>query len=324
MACPENRFQETLRRHDLTLLRASVDILQINLGRLCNLACSHCHVGAGPRRREVMGRPTIDRILDWLARFDVPRVDLTGGEPEMIPDFRYLVSGLRSLRPPRTIMLRTNLAIMTEPGYECLPSFLKRHAVEVIGSLPCYTRKNVDAQRGKGVFEASIRALRMLNREGYGRDSGLPLHLVYNPGGVGLPGRQAALEADYRCVLAEGFGLCFNRLYTMANVPIARFGAALRRSGELEAYEDILRRSFNAATVESLMCRNTLSVGWRGEVYDCDFNQQLGMQWRNGRPLFLWDVDPRGVEGRAVLTGDHCFACTAGAGSSCGGALAHA
>ena len=222
----------------------------------------------------------------------------------------------------RHVIDRCNLTILLEPGHEDLAEFLSRHEVEIIASLPCYSARNVNEQRGDGVFDASIRALQLLNRLGYGSDGRLPLHLVYNPNGTFLPGPQAELEADYKAELQQHFGIVFNRLYTITNMPIARFEGHLRHHGQYDAYMDLLLRSFNPANVNGLMCRNTLNIGWRGEVYDCDFNQMLDLQWRDGGPRYLWDIDPAQVEGRAILTGDHCFGCTAGCGSSCGGALA--
>jgi radical SAM/Cys-rich protein len=317
-----NRFARKLTETRLTLRRGRTEILQINTGKLCNLTCNHCHVNAGPKRREIMTRDTIDRIIAWLARTEIPTVDVTGGAPEMIPDFQYLVERVKSLKLARHVIDRCNLTILLEPGHEDLAEFLARNEVEIIASLPCYSPKNVNEQRGDGVFDASIHALQLLNKLGYETNERLPLHLVYNPNGAFLPGPQAELETDYKTELKEHFGIVFNRLYTITNMPIARFAAHLRHHGQFDEYMDLLAASFNPHTVDDLMCRNTLSVGWRGEVYDCDFNQMLDLQWRNGRPLFLWDIDPAQVEDRPILTGDHCFGCTAGCGSSCGGALA--
>ncbi len=319
---PWNRFAARLAGNGMELRRSKTEILQINAGRLCNLTCSHCHVNVGPKRREIMTRDTIDRVISWLAHTEIPTVDITGGAPEMMPGFQYLVEQVKSLTPTRHVIDRCNLTILLEPGHEDLAEFLARHEVEVIASLPCYSAKNVNEQRGDGVFDASIRALQLLNRLGYGVDERLPLQLVYNPNGAFLPGPQAELETDYKAELKANFGIVFNRLYTITNMPIARFAASLRHSGRFDEYMDLLIASFNPSTVDGLMCRNTLNIGWRGEVYDCDFNQMVDLQWRNGRPLFLWDIDPAQVEGRAILTGDHCFGCTAGCGSSCGGALA--
>jgi radical SAM/Cys-rich protein len=216
---------------------------------------------------------------------------------------------------------RCNLTILLERGYEDLSPFLARNKVEIIASMPCYSPENVNAQRGEGVFESSIAALQLLNSLGYGTDAHLPLHLVYNPVGAFLPPSQAELEIDYKRELEKHFGIVFNNLYTLTNLPIGRFASYLRRTNKLDEYMELLVQAFNAATVNGLMCRNTLSVGRRGEVYDCDFNQQLGMQWNNGARVFLWDVDPANTENRPIMTGNHCFGCTAGAGSSCAGAI---
>src|SRR5437867_94142 len=310
-----NRFETTAGQ----LRRGRTETLQINVGKFCNQTCIHCHVDAGPRRTEIMTCETVDRVVDWLAETDIANVDITGGAPEINPHFRYLVE--RVARLGRHIMDRSNLTVFFEPGHEYLPFFLAQHDVEVIASLPCYTAANVEAQRGRGVFEKSIRALQWLNELGYGREPRLPLHLVYNPLGAFLPGPQAELESDYHRELKEHFGIVFNRLYTITNMPIARFAAWLHHNGAYDDYLQLLIDKFNPASVAGLMCHNTLSIGWRGEVYDCDFNQMLDMQWKNGRPLFLWDIDPADLDGRPILTGDHCFGCTAGAGSSCSGAL---
>ena len=267
-----------------------------------------------------MTRETVDRVVDWFARSEIPTIDLTGGAPEMIPDFRYFIERVKTLRPSRRVIDRCNLTILLEPGYEGLAQFLARHKVEIIASMPCYTAENVNAQRGQGVFDSSIKALRVLNSLGYGSD--LPLHLVYNPVGAFLPGPQEELEADYKRELKKHFGIIFNNLYTITNLPIARFASYLRHNNKLEEYMQLLIDNFNPATVFGLMCRNTISVGWTGEVFDCDFNQMLNMNWRNGSgPLHLWDLDPAAVENREILTGNHCFGCAAGAGSSCAGAL---
>lgn len=316
------RFDQALRGHGVgELRRGRVEIFQINVGKLCNQTCVHCHVNAGPGGTEVMTRETMDRVVDWLGRTDVATVDITGGAPEINPGFRHLVERIKALTPARHIMDRCNLTIFFEPGHEHLPEFLARHEIEVIGSLPCYTAKNVDTQRGDGAFEKSVKALQWLNKLGYGTDPRLPLHLVHNPIGAYLPGPQEELEAEYHRELKEHFGVAFHRLYTITNMPIARFAAWLRSNGEHERYVQLLIENFNPASVAGLMCRHTLSIGWRGEVYDCDFNQMLDMQWRNGRPLFLWDLDPADLEGRPIMTGDQCFGCTAGAGSSCSGAI---
>jgi radical SAM/Cys-rich protein len=271
-----------------------------------------------------MTRETIDRIINWLAQTDIPTVDLTGGAPEMIPDFRHFIERVKTLGPSRHIIDRCNLTILRETGYEDLSEFLAINRVEIIASMPCYSSENVNAQRGEGVFEGSIAALRLLNSLGYGMNPELPLHLVYNPVGAFVPPSQAKLEADYKRELAAHFGIVFNKLYTITNLPIGRFASYLRHNNQLGDYMRMLTDAFNPATIEGLMCRNTISVGWRGEVYDCDFNQQLGMQWSchgESERLFLWDIDPDSLENREIMTGDHCFGCTAGAGSSCGGAI---
>jgi radical SAM/Cys-rich protein len=316
-----NRFSDRLSAEGLQLRRSRPEILQVNVGKLCNLTCVHCHVNAGPGRKEIMSRETIDRIIDWLAKTDIPTVDLTGGAPEMIPDFRYLIEHVKSLQPHRHIIDRCNLTILLERSYEDLAAFLARNKVEIIASMPCYTPENVNAQRGEGVFEGSIAALQLLNSIGYGTDPELPLHLIYNPVGAFLPPSQAELEDDYKRELEKHFGIVFNNLYTLTNLPIGRFASYLWHNNKLDEYMELLIQAFNPATIDGLMCRNTISVGWRGEVYDCDFNQQLGMQWNNGAPISLWDVDPEKIENRQIMTGSHCFGCTAGAGSSCGGAI---
>jgi radical SAM/Cys-rich protein len=228
---------------------------------------------------------------------------------------------VKALQPRRHVIDRCNLTILLERGYEDLAEFLACRKVEIIASMPCYSAENVNAQRGEGVFDGSIKALQLLNSLGYGVVAELPLHLVYNPVGAFLPPQQSELEADYKRELKKHFGIVFNKLYTITNRPIGRFAAYLRHNNQLEDYMKLLVGAFNPTTIDGLMCRNTISVGWRGEVYDCDFNQQLGMQWKNGRHLFLWNVDPNNLENRDIMTGDHCFGCTAGAGSSCGGAL---
>lgn len=313
-----NRFEERLSARGLALRRARLKTLQLNVGRKCNQACRHCHVDAGPWRTEMVGHNVARRIGEWIQRHRPQIVDLTGGAPELSEFFRFFVETARVAGSH--VIDRCNLTIIEEPGYGGLPAYLAEQEVEVIASLPCYTAENVAKQRGNGVFEKSISALRKLNGIGYGTK--LPLHLVYNPLGPKLPGPQAELEADYKAVLGREFGIVFNCLYTITNQPIARFAEDLRRQGKTEEYMSLLASSFNPATVEGLMCRTTLSVGWMGEVYDCDFNQMLGMQMQNGKPLYLWDVTPELLEGWAVKTGEHCLACTAGCGSSCTGALA--
>ena len=312
-----NRFEEQLARHDLTLRRARLHTLQINVGRQCNQTCRHCHVDAAPWRTEMMTADTAGRVGEWIRTHRPTVVDITGGAPELSAHFRYLVELARDCGCQ--VIDRNNLTIIETEAFGWLPEYLAQHEVEVIASLPCYLGENVDAQRGEGVFAKSIRALRKLNAVGYG--TRLPLSLVFNPQGPRLPPPQAELEADYKQELRQSHGIEFTRLFTITNQPIARFAADLRQQGQWDAYLELLANSFNPATVSGLMCRTTLSVGWRGELYDCDFNQMLGLQMQNHRPLFLWDVTPGRLESNAIQTGVHCLACTAGGGSSCTGAL---
>ena len=313
-----NRFDRQLRPHAKALFRGALTVLQLNIGRKCNQACRHCHVAAAPWRTEMMNAKTARRIGNWIEKYRPPVVDITGGAPEMSEFFRNLVALAR--KAGAHVIDRNNLTILEEPGYEDLPAFLASHKVEIIASLPCYSAKNVNLQRGNGVFEKSIRALRKLNAQGYG--SSVTLNLVYNPLGAELPGPQAELETAYKIALRREFGVEFNRLLTIANQPIARFADSLKKQGNWEKYMELLANHFNPATLSGLMCRHTLSVDYEGRLFDCDFNQMLGMRLRrNGRLLSLWDVTPESLGGRRISTGEHCLACTAGAGSSCGGAL---
>ena len=307
------------------LRRERVTTIQVNVGKLCNMACHHCHVEAGPKRTEIMSREVAARIVELLAdNPGVGLVDLTGGAPELNPSFRWLVSEARRLG--RRVIDRCNLTVLFEPGMEDLARFLAEHQVEVVASLPCYQRENVEKQRGKGAFDKSVEALRVLNALGYGRPgSGLVLDLVYNPVGASLPPAQAGLEAAYKRELGQLFGIQFNRLLTITNMPIKRFAHLLQRTGKYEAYMSLLVNHFNAATVPGLMCRTLLSIGWDGRLYDCDFNQMLELPLgldSDRRPPTLWQIGSLdALAGARVATGDHCFGCTAGAGSSCGGAL---
>lgn len=312
-----NPFEQKLTLHGLDLRRGRLQTLQINVGRKCNQACRHCHVDAGPWRTEMMNGDVATRIGDWMVRHRPEVVDLTGGAPELSEFFRLLVETARGAGA--RVIDRCNLTIIEEPGFADLPEYLAAHEVEVVASLPCYTAGNVAKQRGDGVFDRSISALRKLNSLGYGER--LPLHLVYNPVGAKLPGSQPELEADYKEALARDFGITFNRLFTITNQPIARFAEDLRNQGVWDDYLNLLADNFNPSTVDGLMCRSTLNVGYRGEIYDCDFNQMTGAQLCNGKPLFLWDVTPETLDGLAIQTGAHCLACTAGCGSSCTGAL---
>ncbi|SRR5581483_3051860 len=305
-----------------SLRKRSVKVLQVNMGKYCNQACIHCHVEAGPGRKEMMTRDTVDQILKFLDASDIPTVDITGGAPELNPNFDYLVES--ALRLERHIMDRCNLTVVFEPGKDYLPEFFRANKVEVVCSLPCYTPENVDQQRGDGTFELSIRALKHLNNLGYGDPaSGLLLNLVYNPLGAYLPPPQERLEQDYKRILKEQYGIVFNRLYCLANMPITRFEKFLRLRGQYEYYVELLESAFNPATLESVMCRELLSVAWDGFVYDCDFNQMLDLPLGggNGRRVHISDLSPDALMERLIRTGDHCYGCTAGAGSSCGGAL---
>ena len=317
-----NRFQQSLARHGRPLSRARAEILQLNVGKLCNLTCTHCHVNAGPNRREIITRETLDRILEWFAATAIATLDLTGGAPEMIPDFRHAITRVREMTPRRRILDRCNLTILLEPAQDGLAEFLAEHEVEIVASLPCHSPEHVNAQRGEGVFDASIAALQLLNRLGYGHRPELPLHLVHNPGGAKLPGPQAELEADYKRELSANFGVVFNRLHALTNLPVSRFAGWLRHEGKYDEYLSLLIAAFNPATVDGLMCRNTINVSWQGEAHDCDFNQMLKLPLAGNGRTFVWDLDPAALAGRAIATGDHCFGCTAGAGSSCGGAIA--
>jgi radical SAM/Cys-rich protein len=302
-------------------LRASgIETLQVNLGKLCNQTCRHCHVDAGPTRTELMTRETAELVLDVLRRHDIPKFDITGGAPELNLNFEFLVREARALG--RHVMDRCNLTVFYLEGKGYLPEFLRDHQVEIIASLPCYLEKNVDYQRGKGVFSQSIEVLQWLNRLGYGQPaSGLELNLVYNPIGPSLPPQQRQLEDDYRQQLGERFGIVFNKLYTLTNMPISRFLTDLVRHGNYERYMELLVQHFNPVTVNGVMCRRLVSVGWDGTLYDCDFNQMLDMPVNHGQPRHIRDFDAFLLSRREIRTGSHCFGCTAGSGSSCGGAL---
>ena len=312
-----NAFDEKLAAHRLTLTRGTLRTLQINVGRKCNQACRHCHVDAGPWRPEMMNSKVAHRVGEWIRTHRPEVVDITGGAPELSEHFRYFVETARDCGCH--VIDRNNLTIIETPAFGWLPEYLAAHQVEVVASLPCYLEENVNAQRGDGVFEKSIRALKNLNAVGYGE--ALPLNLVYNPIGPKLPPPQAELEADYKRELRERYGIEFTGLFTITNQPIARFAEDLRSHGKWDEYLELLANSFNPATVAGLMCRTTLSVGWRGEIYDCDFNQMLNLQLKDGQPLLLWQITPADLEDRPIATGTHCFACTAGCGSSCTGAV---
>lgn len=304
------------------ITRRKLTTAQVNLGYLCNQTCIHCHVNAGPTRKEIMDRDTIDLALDYVAASGVELVDLTGGAPEMNPNFRYLVSTLRE-RGVR-VMDRCNLTILEQPGYETMAEFLAIQGVEITASMPCYLEDNVDAQRGKGVFGDSIRALKRLNALGYGQPgSGLELNLVYNPQGPSLPPPQQGLQAAYKQHLEEQFGIHFNQLFTITNMPIKRFGSWLISKGKFADYMQLLKDAYSPENKDNVMCRDLISVDWQGYVYDCDFNQMLGIPLAaEGKPkTHLRDLVALNLEGKPIAVADHCYGCTAGQGSSCGGAL---
>lgn len=305
--------------------RRRLATLQMNLGYRCNLSCVHCHVGAGPNRFELMDRATIDTAITFMEQQSVQTLDVTGGSPEMNPHFADLVRAARALGVH--VMDRCNPTILDEPGYGWIAEFLAEQRVEIVASLPCYSEDSVDAQRGRRVFERSIAALRRLNALGYGRaDSGLALNLVYNPLGASLPSAQAALEDDYRQHLRAEHGIEFNHLFTLANMPIKRFGSMLLSKGQFGDYMALLKNAYRRANLAGVMCRDLISVDWRGRVYDCDFNQMLDMPLGAGAPgaTHLADLLDRDLDGAPIHVGEHCYGCTAGQGSSCGGALSSA
>ncbi len=297
-----------------------IDTLQVNVGKLCNQSCKHCHVDAGPTRTEIMTSETAAQIIAAVRKFRFPTVDITGGAPELNPSFRYLVKESRALGS--NVIVRHNLTVMFEQGQTDLPAFFRNHQVEVVSSLPYFLAAQTDAQRGRGVFDRSVTALRRLNDVGYGKEGNeLILNLVYNPVGAFLPPEQSAIEKDFKRELLERYGITFNRLYTITNMPINRFLDYLRRSGNEERYMQKLIAAFNPATVDGLMCRTMVSVDWQGRLYDCDFNQMLGLGVALELPQTISDFDPARFVRRRIVTGSHCFGCTAGSGSSCGGAV---
>jgi radical SAM/Cys-rich protein len=315
-------FNETLVREGIQLDRQDPQVLQLNLGKLCNLTCSHCHVNAGPHRKEVIQSDTVTKILDWFSMTNIPTLDLTGGTPEMIPDFRRIVEEVRNFPTPRKIIDRLNATIIEEPGYEWVAEFLARHEVEIIASMPCYEPENVEKQRGNGVFKKSISAFQKLNRLGYGSDSRLKIHFVYNPSGDFLPPDQVDLEAQYKTMMKDHFKIEFDQLYCITNMPIARFASWLKREGRLNDYNSLLKDAFNPETIDGLMCRDTINVNWLGEVFDCDFNQMLNLPTYNKKDsINVWEINLKEFSTAPIRTGTHCFGCTAGSGSSCGGSL---
>lgn len=319
----EKSFSSCLKKSGIEKLSSrKVEILQVNIGKMCNQTCKHCHVDAGPDRKEIMTKDTMQIIIDKLKNTDIKTADITGGAPEMNPDFRWFVSELKKL--DIHILVRCNLTIiLANPKYNDLPDFFKENKIEVISSLPYYQKNNTDRQRGDGVFEASVKALLMLNEIGYGKEnSGLILNLVYNPTGAFLPGSQKSLENDFKRELLNKFGIVFNNLFTITNMPISRFLEYLIESENYEYYMNKLIDSYNPSAAENVMCTNTVSVGWDGYLYDCDFNQMLELKVNNDLKEHIKDFDLDYLDNREIITGQHCFGCTAGAGSSCGGAVA--
>lgn len=306
------------------LSRGRLETLQVNVGYRCNQSCLHCHVNAGPNRTEEMSGEVTDLVLDVLVRRGIATLDITGGAPELNPNFRRLVRGARRLGVK--VMDRCNLTILSEPGQADLAHFLASERVEVVASMPCYLADNVERQRGKGVFDRSIAGLKQLNALGYGRDPGLVLNLVYNPQGPSLPPAQAALEADYRRILGDGHGIVFDNLFVLANMPIQRFGSMLVSKGEFAGYLQLLQDAHLDANLDGVMCRSLVSVDWRGYVYDCDFNQMLDLPLARGGKsrVHLSELLDADIAGNPVRVAGHCFGCTAGQGSSCGGALKEA
>jgi len=301
--------------------RGRLETLQVNLGYLCNLSCTHCHVNAGPKRKELMSREMVDVVLEYVRKKSIRILDLTGGAPEMNPHFRYLVSEARKMDVE--VIDRCNLMILLEPGYEDLAQFLADQQVVVTASLPCYLEENVEKQRGKGIYDGSIEALKLLNNLGYGIQDELQLNLVYNPVDLNLPPEQSGLEADYKRILKEQFGIVFNQLFTITNMPISRFGGMLLSKGLYNKYMGILKDNYSEANLDTVMCRSLLSVDYQGYVYDCDFNQMLKMPLlTSSRPRpHLKDLLDDDLENKTIAVGEHCYGCAAGQGSSCGGAL---
>ena len=311
-------FAEKLRTNDISLVSTAIDTLQVNVGKLCNQACKHCHVDASPIRTEIMQRETVEACLRVLRENDIQTLDLTGGAPELIPDFRYFVIEAKKLG--KHIIIRHNLTVMFEENQLDLPEFFAANAVEVVSSLPYFLAAKTDAQRGTGVFDKSVEGLKRLNAVGYGVDEKLPLNLVYNPVGAFLPPDQSAIEADFKRELKTRYGIVFNNLYTITNMPIARYLDWLRRTKNEELYMQKLVQQFNPNTIDGLMCRNLISVDWLGNLFDCDFNQMLDLPVESKKTIFNFDFDA--LQMRRIVTENHCFGCTAGSGSSCGGTVA--
>ena len=316
-------FDLTIVENGVENIRAShLDIFQINLGYLCNMTCEHCHVDAGPTRREIMTRTTLMQCIKAIKDSKAKTIDLTGGAPEMNPDFKWFVKEIRSIETVEEIIVRSNLTILvSNDTYASYIPFFKENKLTVIASLPCYTAENTDKQRGDKAFERSILAIRRLNEIGYGEDSSLQLHLVYNPGGAFLPGDQEKLSLAYKKRLYDDHGIHFNNLYTITNLPISRFLDYLMQEEKLDTYMSLLLDSFNVAALNGVMCKNTLSVSWDGFLYDCDFNQMLDLKIKDKRHQHISEFNVNKLFNRSIVTGNHCYGCTAGAGSSCQGSL---
>ncbi|WP_057936445.1 arsenosugar biosynthesis radical SAM (seleno)protein ArsS [Algoriphagus resistens] len=317
-----DRFAKELEKTDLFPLKPTrIEILQINLGKMCNQLCRHCHVDAGPDRKEIMGQATMQECLEVIKSHKIATIDLTGGAPEMNPYFRWFVEAIRAIDPEVTLIVRCNLTIiLANPKYHDLPEFYRKHRIEIASSLPYFTAMKTDSQRGDGVFDKSIKALKLLNEQGYGIEgTGLVLNLVYNPSGAFMPAAQSGLEAEFKKRLTDKFGITFNSLFTITNLPISRFLEYLLRSNNYESYMEKLIDSFNPAAAKGVMCRNTISVGWDGYLYDCDFNQMLELKVNSKDSRHIRDWNERSLTEREIIVKNHCFGCTAGAGSSCGG-----
>ncbi|MCE7056717.1 arsenosugar biosynthesis radical SAM protein ArsS [Algoriphagus sp. AGSA1] len=318
-----DRFVAELSKSNLFPLKPTrIEILQINLGKMCNQVCKHCHVDAGPDRKEIMTKETMLECLEVIKNHEITTVDLTGGAPEMNPDFRWFVESIRAVNTEVNIIVRCNLTIiLANPKYHDLPEFYEKHRIEIASSLPYFTALKTDSQRGDGVFDKSIKALKMLNEQGYGIEgSGLVLNLVYNPSGAFMPAAQGGLETEFKKKLSEKFGITFNSLFTITNLPISRFLEYLLRTDNYESYMEKLITSFNPAAASGVMCRNTISVGWDGYLYDCDFNQMLELKVASEDSRHIRDWNEKSLTDREIIVKNHCFGCTAGAGSSCGGA----
>ncbi len=315
-----NRFEQVIAPRTGGGLRSvEIQAVQVNVGLRCNQQCRHCHLNASPQRCEVMERTTMKMVLDAVCETGAALVDITGGSPELNPNLRSFVETLYSLG--RTVQIRTNLTVLLEPHLEGMIEFYRDHEVRLVASMPCYLEENVAAQRGQGVYERSVEVIRRLNAAGYGVLDDLSLNLVYNPAGPFLPPEQYSLEEDYRRELGERFGVRFTRLLTLTNMPIGRFGEELRNRGSEREYLRLLEGAFNPGTLDALMCRHQISIGWDGTLYDCDFNLALHCPVDHGAPDHVRSFDPGALRTRRIVTGEHCFGCTAGCGSSCGGAL---